>query len=366
MTRSILCIAFAIAVMTAHGAAGQTATEVETLLASIARVEGPHGKVGSGIVVGLDNGTVRLITSRHVVEAGPRQAVTPQDKRACDLPLPTVSFKNAPAPIRAASALCSDTADFAVIEIPAAQAPPTFGTLRRPGVLLDKANSTVFLLGLPNGTWAQRSATVIWNSAETSRTGDTLQAKASSVEEGFSGGAVIDVTLGLVGMVITTDGIRTVALRWERISAILSQWQLSANRLDEAATGLGPVEFEHELSHDVLEEGARTAVRTYQSALTLKQSSVIGTVYPELGSSGVTSLFGDAVRIDLKLTKCSDLTPEHVITCAYTMTVLRRTGTKDGDQFPSNRCEKCARPRMAFHVSPGPLQWTVNSIEVVP
>ena len=335
----------------------QDAYRLALIQDAVVHVSSPRGKDGSGIVIGSDAEGIRVITARHVVEGeDPRPNAPPEEKRRCDV-VPRVTFQSDRAyPVT--TALCSDESDLALLEIAVDDRAlvDRFPKLHEPGRLADSFGQPIVFVGRPQGKAPARSDGNSIVQADAKQ----LETKGLGVHPGFSGGAAIDATLGLAGMVVQTDGMRTYCLPWQAIDEILTKWDGRANRLEGGSGSPNPA-FHDPRTQEVAKEGARNAIRRYQKALTARNRDALRAVYPTIGRGVLDALFGDAYQIDLTLVDCGDVDARK-LSCIYELKVYRRTARlptilPPGDQKPA--------PRMLFQLHPGEVQWEIVDIQEI-
>jgi Trypsin-like peptidase domain len=348
----------------------QNAEELALMTRALVHIDSP--RQGSGIIVGTGVNTVWIITARHVVEGDSRPISSLESRRPCDT-LPKVIYESGTVGTGIKS-ICSDEYDLAVVE---ADVDPAFlnqlPKLRGPSSLYDANGSRILLAGRPVSKELSRSD----NNDLFSANDDFLETRGSGAYSGFSGGAAVDLTGGLAGMVIITDNaVMATSLRWARINTILANWSVSADRLDGGlAEPLNP-DFRVAVTGNPAVEGARNAVRQYTRALTTKRRDLLSTVYRSLTRSTVDALFGDAVQIDLALCDCLDISSNsNVVSCAYRMKVFRRTGptvvlptsstanvcSQMRSIRPEDR-EKMDVPRITFELKNSQGQWEIINV----
>lgn len=388
MTRHRVAPIAALMIVTAGPATAQNTTKLEEQLGAIVRIEPAGGTAGSGLVLAVEANRIRILTARHVLEAGVVRPTSPTKpdisvRRECsraNQPF-RVTFEFAQnIPIEATQAYCSDAIDAAVIDIPRPvelkDAIPRFAEQRR---LTDLPGYQVFLAGLAQGrNWTPLPGAVASRSAE------NLQVRGTGIGPGFSGGAVFDTELRFVGMIVRAGDTLVNAVPAATLHAMLQKWGVATTHLEGAPTQPESPRFAARASPGFREENARNAIRRYRGAFENMEAAVLAKAYPSIGKRQL-SLFGDAIDIRLDLSDCSDINlkdrpPDLTIKCSYALSVTRRTGRP----FQSSSCDyvppggqrtACVRPdekscrpgRMVFTLASSgdtndPFEWAITDV----
>lgn len=333
-----MCVAASVA-----GAAAQTPARLAEQVDLIVRVEPSEGTPGSGLIIAVERDRVRILTARHVVEAG---AIIPETalgdiatRRPCaNMPVRVV-FKFAQnQSVESTAAECSDSLDAAIIEVdkPAAfnDAVPPLSAQQSNA---DLPGYQVFLAGMAQGAnWTHLPGAV------SSKAPDNLVIRGVGIGPGFSGGAVFDREFGFVGMIVRAGDAIVNAVPAFALNQWLKSWSVRTTHLEGAPTQPDNPHFAGGPSPGVPEENARNAIRRYRGAFANMEAGVLAKAYPTIGKQPLR-LFGDASRIDLNLKDCSDINPDATppllaIKCAYDLNITRKTGPP----FHASSCDYAA------------------------
>jgi hypothetical protein len=359
--RSIAAFVAAVSIASGSPAAAQTPSALQKQLESIVSIEPVGGTPGSGLIVAVDAKTVHILTAKHVVEgSAPIADVDPAAQRVkyrCAQTALKVRFTFDPAhAVTSTEAYCSDVIDMAVIEVerPASlpESLPRFAEARSS---TDRENYQVFLAGL---ALAPVPGEII------SKADDELEIQSLGVKPGFSGGAVFDRENGFLGIIVTANGTRVTAVPVDALKQQLSAWNIPRTHI-EGALVRDNTHFTFQRAKDARAEDARNAIRRYRSAFVGRDAGLLDKAYPDVKSKS-QSLFGDSHAIELVLRECDDKDLAR-ITCAFDMTVTRKTGrvvharsqdykSADAVTAPCGDPKTCALARMVFHLKESAIQ----------
>lgn len=196
-------------------------------------IDTPDFAPGAGIVVGTRQDTLVLLTAFHLLRP-PHSTV---DSISVQL------YPNGPA-LPALQAERDTGLDLAVLKVPLTGgldsiypqglprplSPAHVGHHRRTG-------TSLLASGCPRGQ--------CWGQPEDARVyivGDSLiEFRASGIENGFSGGALLDTYGAIVGMITHDDPPHTSALRWDVALSKLSAWGYEQNLPLRAAERVGEI-----------------------------------------------------------------------------------------------------------------------------
>jgi hypothetical protein len=163
---------------------------------------------GAGIVVAMKDGWTYIVTAYHVVRKG-------DDARAKNLKIRFWQSQRETLPAEEYHAKYQD--DLAVLRVKAPQAAFPFKRLADPDQL--KKSQLVYAIGYPSeeGPWG----VTYLPGAIADITTLHLKVESPTIQQGYSGGALIDEHKMLVGMVLNTDGTTARALRIDAVAEIL-------------------------------------------------------------------------------------------------------------------------------------------------
>jgi hypothetical protein len=368
----------------------QSEGRLEEQIDLIVRIVPSTGTAGSGLIIAVEQNRVRILTARHVVEAGvvmPSTGVRQPDmsaRRECsraNMPV-RVSFRFAQkVPVEATTAYCSDAIDAAILEV---DKPAGFNDAIKPfsaqRSLTDQPGFQVYLAGLAQGTsWTPLPGSVA------SRALDNLQIRGVGIGAGFSGGAVFDTQFGFVGMIVRAGETTVNAIPARVLNQLLDSWQVRTTHLEGAPMQPENPRFPGRLNGQ-REQNARNAIRRYRGAFVSMEAALLEKAYPAIGKRPLLSLFGDASDIALVLSDCTDIdlinTPNVLdIRCAYDLNVMRKTGppfrASSCDYVPAGGkgplCPRtdgtCTPGRMVFRLKSSgqqndPFEWEITKVDV--
>jgi alpha-tubulin suppressor-like RCC1 family protein len=191
--------------------------EIKNLIVSIRTKFGDKESAGAGIIFGLDDNQIYIVTANHVVREGDKDG---QDLR---VELAFLPGKQLPAKLLSHLDLKNDLAVLSVAGFNAYGVKASllvFDQLGDPGVL--SRGDPVFLLGHPNGVpWSLTVTPDGFIAAD----GDWLRFESKSLFPGHSGGALLNARLEIVGMLRSDAQPNGEALNINTILTQLKSWQ---------------------------------------------------------------------------------------------------------------------------------------------
>jgi hypothetical protein len=372
----VAALVMTMSMMVAGEASAQALARLDEQSRLIVRLEPTKGFPGSGLIIAVENDIVRILTARHVIEAGatiPDVATAAGENamhRPCsgsNMPVRVVFEFPRGAVGESPEAQCSDRLDAAIIEVrkPSGfdDSIPPFSAHRS---LSDQPGSKVFLTGM-----AQGANLTLLSGTVKSKSPEYLQVLGVGIGPGYSGGAVFDGAFGFIGLIVAAGDTVVSVVPAFLLTQMLETWGVRAPKLKGASTQPDNPHFAGAPTVD--NENGRNALRRYRGAFVSMDEALVREAYPSSGTDPLR-LFGDASKTELELKNCSDIDPYGnprvtAITCAYNLNVTRKTGPV----FHASTCDYAAASgvsgpgRMVFELKEwkdDPFGWKIEKITV--